>query len=261
MNLAPLLDQALLTVLVFLRIASALSVMPIFGYRGLPLTIKAGLSVFLAFLLQSSVHLPAEYITVQKGFMDFVALAVPEVMVGLAVGTIACFIFYGAELSGQFLGLQMGFSIVTVLDPMTEEQVSIIAQVQYIFAILIFLTFNGHLYLLEGLQQTFQAAPLGEVHFSGGLLVIFVKLSGELFVAAIKIAAPVTAALFLTEVALGIIARTVPQMNVFLVSLPLKIGIGLMGLALSLPMFAYMLEILWKNFQVDWRQFISLLGK
>lgn len=261
MNLGPLLDQALLAVLVFLRIASALAVMPIYGHQGIPLTIKAGLAAFISLLLVPSVHLPAQYITAQKGFPDFLALAVPEVLVGLLVGMIAGFIFYGAELSGQFLSIQMGFNIVTVLDPMTEEQTSIIAQVQYLFALVIFLTFNGHIFLLEGLQQTFQAVPLGGVHFSAGLLAIFLKLTGELFVAAIKIAAPVTAALFLTEVALGIVARTVPQMNIFLVSLPLKIGIGLLGLALSLPMFAYVLEVLWKNFQVDWRHFITLLGQ
>ena len=261
MNLGPLLDQALLTVLVFLRIASALAVMPIYGYRGVPLTVKAGLAVFMAFLLQPAVHLPAQYVTTQKGFFDFLALAVPEVIVGLIVGMIAGFIFYGAEMAGEFISLQMGFSIVTILDPMSEQQVSIIAQVQYLFALLIFLTFNGHIYLLEGLQQTFQAIPLGGVHFSSDLFRLFLKLSSEMFVAAIKIAAPVTAALFLSEVALGIIARTVPQMNVFLVSLPLKIGIGLLGLALSLPMFAYILDILWKRFQVDWRQFIALLGQ
>jgi flagellar biosynthetic protein FliR len=261
MNLGPLLDQALLAVLVLLRLASALSVMPIYGYRGLPLTVKLGLSVFMAFLLLPAVHLPPNYLTAQKGFLDFLALAIPEIVVGLLVGMVAGFIFYGAELAGEFLGLQMGFSIVTVLDPMTEGQVSIIGQMQYLFATLIFLSFNGHIYLLEGLQLTFQAVPLGGVHFSSGLLTIFLKLSGELFVAALKIAAPVTAALFLSEVALGIIARTVPQMNIFLVSLPLKIGVGLLGLALSLPMFAYVLQILWQRFQVDWRHFITLLGQ
>jgi flagellar biosynthetic protein FliR len=248
-------------VLVFLRFATALSVMPVFGYRGLPLPLKAGLAVFLAFLVQPIVHLPPQYAALQKGFFDFVALAVPEIIVGLLIGMITGFIFYGAELAGQFIGLQMGFSIVTVLDPMTEQQVSIISQFHYLFATLIFLTFNGHLFLLDGLQQTFRTIPLGEVHFSQGLFPLFLKMSGELFVAAFKIAAPVTAALILSEAALGIIARTVPQMNIFLVSLPLKIGIGLLGLALTLPMFAYMLELLWKRFQVDWRQFISLLGR
>jgi flagellar biosynthetic protein FliR len=268
MNIAPLLDQALLAALIFLRLATALSVMPIYGFRGVPLTIKAGLAGFMSFLLLPAVHLPAAYLGATPGatpsslgFLDFVALAAPEVLVGLIVGFIAGFIFYGVEMAGEFISLQMGFSIVTVMDPMTEQQTSIIAQVQYLFATVIFLTFNGHIYLLEGLQQTFAAVPLGGLHFSAGLMTIFLKLSTGLFVAAIKIAAPVMAALFLAEVALGIIARTVPQMNIFLVSLPLKIGLGLLGLALSLPMFAYVLDLLWKNFQVDWRQFITLLGR
>ncbi len=260
MNLEFLFDQGLVLALIFLRIATALALMPLFGYRGLPLPIKVGLAAFLSLLLLPLVQLPADWNLRQTGLLSFIGLAIPEIITGLLIGMVSNFIFYGVELAGQFLGIQMGFSIAQVMDPSMEEQVSIISQLQYLFATLIFLTFNGHHFLLEGLQQTFQAIPLGGVHLPSGIFALFVKLSGEIFVAAIKIAAPVMAALLISEVALGIIARTVPQMNIFLVGFPLKIGIGLIGLALTLPMFAYILEVLWKNFQGDWRQFIGLLG-
>lgn len=258
--MSPLLDQALLWALVFLRIASALAVMPIFGYRALPLAIKVGLAAFVSFLLLPGVQAPAGWLGLDSGLITLIALALPEIVAGLLVGMVTHFIFYGVELSGQYVGVQMGFGIVNVIDPQSEQQISIIAQVQYLFAMLIFLTFNGHHFLLSGLEQTFQAVPIGGAQLPSGLAVLFVKLMGDLFVAGVKIAAPIMAALFLMEVALGIVARTVPQMNVFIVGFPLKIGVGLLALALSWPMFVYILELLWKNFQGDWWRFIGLLG-
>lgn len=260
MNLSPVLDQALLGALIFLRIASALAVMPVFGYRGVPAVVKAGMSVFIAFLLMPGIQLPTGWEGVNMGFIPFMALALPEIVAGVLVGMVTHFIFYGVELSGQYLGIQMGFGIVNVIDPNTEQQVSIVAQLQYLFAILIFLTFNGHHFLLSGLRETFVVVPVGGIHPQGGLITMFVKMMGDLFVAGIKIAAPVMAAILLSEVALGIVARTVPQMNVFIVGFPLKIGLGLLALALSWPMFVYILELLWKNFQGDWWRYIGLLG-
>ncbi len=261
MNLEPLLEQFLLLALVFTRIVTALAVMPFFGYRGVPLTVKVGLSAFLAYLLLPGIPYPAVLNHQPVGVFAFAAIASPEIAAGLLIGLVTGFIFYGVELAGQYLGLQMGFGIVSVIDPQTEEQVSIIAQLQYLFAILIFLTFNGHHFLINGLAQTFHSIPLGGAHFPSGLAELTIRLSGDLFAAAVKIAAPVMAALFLSEVALGIVARTVPQMNIFIVGFPLKIGVGLIGLALAFPMLSYVLQKIWQTFEIQWAQFIALLGR
>lgn len=254
------LELVLRGTLVFLRVASALAVMPVFGYRGLALPVKAGLSAFIAMLLLPTISMAGGTDLKVMGLLSFMGLAMPEIMAGLILGLTTNFIFYGVEMAGQLVGIQMGFGIVAVLDPMTETQVSIIAQLQYLFAILIFLSLNGHHFLLEGLARSYLAAPLGGVTLPSGLLGIVVELSGNIFVAAFKIAAPAMAALFLTEVALGIIARTVPQMNIFIVSFPLTIGVGLLALALSWPLLSYILQLLWKSFQGDWGKIIALLG-
>jgi len=260
MDLAPLLDQALLWALVFIRIIMALAVMPVFGYKGVNVTIKVGLAAVISFLILPGVKNPAVLHGANSGLILFIALALPEIVTGILVGMVTHFIFYGVQLSGQYLGIQIGFGIVSVVDPQTESQVSIIAQLQYLFAMLIFLSFNGHHFLLSGLQRTFHTVPIGGLQLPSELVVVFVKLMGDLFVAGVKIAAPVMAALFLSEVALGIVARTVPQMNVFIVGFPLKIGVGLLALALSWPLFVYVLELLWGNFQNDWIRFIGLIG-
>lgn len=261
MNLEPLLEQLLLLALVFLRIATALVVMPFFGYRGLPQTVKVGLSAFLAYLLLPGVAAPTALNQQPVGVFAFASVALPEIASGLLIGLVTGFIFYGVELAGQFLGLQMGFGIVSVIDPQTEEQVSIIAQLQYLFAILIFITFNGHHFLISGLAQTFHSIPLGGAHFPAGIAELMIRLSGDIFTAAVKIAAPVMAALFLSEVALSIVARTVPQMNIFIIGFPLKIGVGLLGLALTFPMLSYVLQKIWQTFETQWAQFIALLGR
>lgn len=260
MNLGFGLEQVLLWVLVLLRISTAIAVMPLFGYRGVILPVKVGIAAFISLLIVPMVSVPSSWQLAQQGFIGLIGLVVPEIVVGLIIGLVTHFIFYGVELSGQFLGIQMGFGIVNVIDPQTEEQISIIAQLQYLFAVLIFLTFSGHHFLLSGLKYSYEVVPIGGVHFRSELLVLFIKMMGDLFVAGLKIAAPVMAALLLSEVALGIVARTVPQMNVFIVGFPLKIGLGLLALALSWPMFVYILELMWRNFQGEWWRFIGLTG-
>lgn len=255
-----MLNQGLLWGLIFVRIVSAMAVMPFYGYQGVPNTVKLGLAGVLAFVLLPGISAPSGLAADHLGLFTLVALALPEVIAGILVGMVAHFLFYGVQMAGQFVGMQMGFGIISVMDPMTENQVSIIAQLQYLFATLIFLTFNGHHFLISGIAQTFQAIPIGGLHLPSALVPIFLKMSGDLFVAGIKIAAPVMAALFLTEVALGITARIVPQMNIFFVGLPLKIGLGLLAMALSWPMLVHVFEFMWMNFQDDWFRFIALLG-
>ncbi len=260
MDLNPLLDRALLWILVFIRITAALSVMPVFGYKGVPNSVKVGLAAILSFILLPTAQLPATWQGIGSGLIGYCALAIPEIAVGVLVGMVTHFIFYGIQLSGQYLGIQIGFAMANVLDPNTEEQVSIIAQMQFVFAMLIFLTFNGHHFLLSGIQKTFQTVPIGGMQLPSEVSTLFIKLMGDMFVTGIKIAGPVMAALFLAEVVLGIVARTVPQMNVWLVGFPLKIGLGLLALALSWPMFVYIMKLLWKNLQGDWIRLIHLVG-
>jgi len=260
MNVDPLLDQALIWVLIFIRIISALAVMPVFSFGAIPIPVRIGFAATIAFITFPIVQPPVGWIGAQSGVWALVALILPEIIVGILLGMSAHFIFYGVQLCGQFLGMQIGFAIANIVDPATEQQVSIIAQLQFTFAMLIFLIFNGHHFLLSGILQTFKTVPLGGLTFDAGMVTIFVKLCGNIYVSAVKIAAPIMAALFLSEVALGIVARTVPQMNVFLVGMPLKIGLGLFTMALSWPLFVYVFKLLWQNFENDWVSFIALFS-
>jgi len=251
-------NQIVLFLLVFARVSAALAVFPIFGSNSIPLYTKIGAGLFLSFLIMPVVasttlpqHLATAVIIFNVG---------KEVIVGLLMGFIATLLFAGVEIAGTFAGMQMGFGIVNVIDPQTQRQVSIIGQFQILMVSMIFLIIDGHHFLLSGLYQSFEAIPPVAARFRSVIFDINMKMAANIFVAAVKIGAPVIVALLLTSFVLGLVARAVPQMNVFIVGLPLKIGLGLMALAFSLPFVARLFEEMFIQFRVDFSTLIRAMS-
>lgn len=178
-------------------------------------------------------------------------------MTGVIIGYSARFVFAGIDLAGQLIGIQMGFGIVNIIDPKQETQLSIIAQFQGLLAILIFLSLNGHHWLLLALAKSFETIPLSGFAYSQPALAILFKMSGDIFVVAFKISAPVMVALFLTNVTLGVLAKAIPQIHVFMMSFPLTIAVGLLSLAASLQMLGYLLPQIFIKMQND---IVTLIG-
>lgn len=174
--------------------------------------------------------------------IPFAVGIVSEIMLGVIIGISVNLIFSGVQLAGQLIGYQMGFAIANVMDPQTGSQASIIAIILNITALLLFLVLNAHHWFLSSLTESFQLVPLFNFKVTGSLMEHIMMLAKNMFVISIKVAAPVMAALLLASVCLGLIARTVPKMNVFLVGMPLKIGMGLIFLAFSLPHLAAFLQ-------------------
>ena len=162
-----------------------------------------------------------------------------ELLVGLTLGFIIRLVFDGIQLGGQFIGYQMGFAIVNVIDPYSSTQVSIISRFKGLLALLIFLTINAHYFFITSLVKSFTLVPLSGWIFNGKLAAQLVRLTGGMFVIAIKIAAPVLVTLIFTHIGLGLVARTMPQINVFIVGFPLEIGMGFLMLGMAMPFFAW----------------------
>jgi flagellar biosynthetic protein FliR len=156
-------------------------------------------------------------------------------------------IFVGLQIAGQLSGYQMGMALAEVIDPADGEQIPLLAQFFQIFAFLIFLTVNAHHWFLRALADSFHLVPPLGFKLSGSLIEQLMRVAGNMFVIAIKVGAPVIAALLLTTIALGLIARTVPQMNVFFVAMPLKIMIGLMFVGFSLPYLSSFLNAVFRK--------------
>lgn len=224
--------------LMFVRISTIMFLLPMIGDQGLPSIVKVGVSLGVTLLLYPVV--PLTTVTISSSIWGFFQAAMLEVLVGMALGFATQLIFYGIQMSGQVIGIQMGFGIVNVLDPMTNVQVSIVSRVQYLFGFYLFLIIGGHHMFLMAVGESFRLVPIGTFAFTGGMISEFVALTAKVFNIAIRIGAPAMVALLMTDVALGFIARVAPQMNVFLVGFPLKIATGLIMVSLALPMFAAM---------------------
>ncbi len=241
--------------LIFVRVAGMMAVLPIFGDQSVPLVLRMGLSFFLAVILYPVVP---KAVPVPAGVADFIFGLSQTLFVGLFIGFFGLIFFGGIQLAGEIAGFQMGFAIVSVLDPMSRIQMSIIAQFQYFMAILIFLTLEGHHLMIRGIAESFNFIPLLGASWNGDLGRILINMTGEMFVLAVKISAPIFLTLLLTNVGLGIVARTLPQMNVFIVGFPLQIGLGLATLAISMPMFIYVFEKYFNHFGAEWLRLIRL---
>jgi flagellar biosynthetic protein FliR len=147
--------------------------------------------------------------------------------------------FAVVQLAGQSIGIQMGFAAASQFDPASQSNSVVVAQFQFIVATLLFFALDGHHRAIEALAVSFSRVPLLHAQLSGGVMSLIVAVTAGVFVAAISIAAPVIAAMLLTNLGLGILARTLPQMNVFMVAFPLQITVGLLGLGITLPLLAW----------------------
>ncbi len=227
--------------LIFLRIGAILFTLPLFDSRQIPLVFKAGLVLSVSYLLLPQVDSAAAQLA---GPLSFAVGVAGEILFGAAIGLSVRLVFAGVQLAGQLAGFQMGFSIVNVVDPVSDSQVSIVGQVKNLVAMLVFLAIDAHLWLFRAVVESFHLVPPLQFSFGEGMLEGLMQLSGNMFVIALKMGAPVMTALLLTSVALGIVARTVPQMQIFMVAMPLKIIVGMIFIGLALPyMVLYMQQL------------------
>ncbi len=218
--------------LVLARLAGLLGTAPVLGDARVPIRVRAGFAVIFAAALAPAVATPEALPTTLWGLAG--ALAV-ETGLGAMLGFVAQLVFAGVELGGQLAGIQMGFGLDTIVDPQTRGRITVVAQWQQLLAMLVFLALDVHHLLIRALLASFQTAPPGGLVLSGVGLGAAIGLSGELFAIGVRIAAPVMIALLLTNGALGVLARTIPQLNVFVVGFPVNVGVGLVVMGASLP--------------------------
>jgi flagellar biosynthesis protein FliR len=238
------LEQIEIFFLVFLRISTVVVMLPILGNQSTPARIKGGLAVLITMLVIPFVAKPAE---MPADLFSLLLVMAGEVLIGIILGFASTIIFQGIQMAGDLVGFQMGFSIVNILDPVTSEQASIINEFQYMLAGLLFLSVNGHHVLILAVSESYTALPLLGFHLTGGLVQSLVEMSCDLFVIAVKISSPIVIALVFANIGLGLIARTVPQINILVVGFPLQIAIGLIGLGLTVPLFLYLAGGLFSN--------------
>lgn len=224
--------------LVFARIIGFFAVVPIIGGSTTPNIVKIGFSLAISSIVYTYgfIEHSIEYSSV---FAYFLIIA-KEIIVGIILALVVYFIFSATYLGGQFTDQQMGYSMANIYDPISSTQVPITGNMYYFSLCAIFIANNGHHSLISSLVNSYKALPIGSAIFINNqyLFYNFVYILSELFKLGISIALPIIGVILVTDIALGIMVRAVPKMNVFVIGMPLKTLIGLITLFIILPVFS-----------------------
>ncbi len=216
--------------LTFMRISIVVFMLPIFDVDGLPALWKASMCLILTFAIFPTNYLPGDAMPAHP--FGILLFALGEVMIGFVLGFSTRLFFIGIQMGGEILAFQMGFTMISLSDPATGATTGVVAYFLNMCAMLIFLTFDGHLYLFKAFTLTFETLPAGYFAISENLFYQLVNLFSTAFVFGIKVAAPVMAALFLIEMVLALMTRTAPQMQIMQLGFTIKIAVGFYFLAL-----------------------------
>ena len=220
-------------ILVLARVGCILFFLPIWDSRLIPVQIRVFSILVISLALTPVVAgtLPP----FPETWLAGVGLVLRELLLGLSLGMVVRFIFSGVQMAGDFMGIQMGFGMVNLIDPNSGVHTTVMGDIMLLVATLLFLAADGHHLVLAVLAQSFGEVPVGGAGLMpGGLFNILVPLGHFMYQMMVKLVAPVILILFLTQIAMGLVARTVPQVQVMILAFPLTIALGLVFLSLSL---------------------------
>lgn len=232
--------------LVLSRVTAFFVTVPIFSMRGVPAQFKVGIAFFVSLFTVLSMN-------VESVPMDgiYIMTVIREVLIGILLGFVAYLFFTVTQIAGSFVDMQMGFGIANVVDPMTGAQSPILGNLKFFLAVLTFLAIDGHHYLLMGIMNSYDWVPLDNEFFTriyeGSVSTFLLRTLSTMFVLAFQLSAPLITALFLVDVALGMLARTAPQFNVFVIGLPLKILVGYIVYLVMVPGFLFLFQQLFSH--------------
>ena len=220
-------------IMVLTRISAFFLILPVFGWRSIPVRVKAGLvvliSVFFSMITPLAIE-PNEISTIKAIF-----LITNEVTYGFALGLVIMVIFSAVKLGGRIIERQMGLAMAEILDPLTGEKGQPVGALLEMIFILLFFSANGHHLFLFVISRSFEAFPLGSIPSIPVLSSGIIKAGSAMLIAGLKLVAPLMAAFLVLMIILAVFARIVPEMNILFISLPIRVGVGLLMMVVFLP--------------------------
>ncbi|RPH51303.1 MAG: flagellar biosynthetic protein FliR [Desulfobacteraceae bacterium] len=233
-------DEIKVFLFILIRVGIILFLLPFFNSRVIPVLTKAALSLILTVLLfpVSGPHI-GNFPGTLWGMSGLIA---GEFIIGMILGLLVQMFFEGVRMMGQLAGIETGFSIANVLDPQSGAQSSILSNMAYLISLVLFLILNGHHIILNAIRESFTIIQPGSVNIGKQVFNGLLQSSGDMFVIAIQISAPVVAAVLFVQVAFGLITRLIPQMNVMVVAFPVQIVTGLLFFGISLGVMSHFME-------------------
>jgi flagellar biosynthesis protein FliR len=223
MHLPPLLELIVFRIIaIALRVGGLMSFAPFIGDSSIPMRIKAVFTVAITALVYPFCPVP----TVALTLTGFTRVALSEVVLGIGVGLCLQFIFEGAVMAGQIGGFQFSFSLVNIIDPQTNVDTPVLSVFHQLFALLLFLQFNVHHWILRGIVKSFEYIPVGAVVLGTSAVRELFRDAGGLWLVGVQIATPILLSTILIDVAVGFLSKASPQMPAILLSIPVKSLLG-----------------------------------
>jgi flagellar biosynthesis protein FliR len=238
--------------MVLTRVAGIMTFAPIFNSRSIPMQSKAVLCLVVSFAMFPVV--PASQIPAEINAGTFLTMTLVQIFYGFVIGLAASFLFAGMQLAGQLISFGMGFSIINLIDPQSDVEVSVFSLFQNYIGLLFFFMINGHHWFFMAISESFNYLPVAGLAIKGPLVDEIIHLSANILVAGIQIAGPILAVTLILDMVLGIIGRAAPQIQILIVGMPLKILVGFGCLSVS---FYYLPHLLGKSFE---KLFLDLIA-
>lgn len=252
-----ILNKYEIFLMILVRMTGLFLVTPIFSRNNIPNIMKIGFSFLCSIILVNVLDIEV----LELAPYELIILSLKELLVGLMLGFISYLFFSSLYLAGQVIDMQIGFGMVNIFDPQNNIQVPVMGTYYYLISMLLFLIFDGHHILLDALVQSYEYIPVGQFKFINDIISQLIRILSKSFMLGFKISAPILASIFLADVLLGILAKTMPQMNVFIVGMPLKILVGLATIIITLPLFIATLQHIFTNMYEEIFNFLKVIQK
>jgi len=235
--------------LVLIRTASVLFFSPIYNQASLPVIVKIGLALVISFAIFPTIS--SSQLALPDDMISFILIVFKELAIGFLIGYVATLAFAAFVMGGGLISNEMGLTMAELVDPLSGDRVSPISQLLQTVALILFFAINGHHWLINALILSYKTVPVTGVIDLGFSMSKIMDLFNGLFIAAIKIAAPIMIVLGLTVVVSGFLARSTPEINIFLIIFPMKILVGFLLLFIMFPFITraieYLLDLLRKD--------------
>ncbi len=221
----------------FLRALALFQAMPVLGARTVPMRVRIGLAAFLAIAAQGSLPaLSPEVAAIPLDAPQAVLLVAQQVVIGLSLGFAVRVVFAAVEFAGEIIGLQMGLNFAGFFDPLSANTATATSRLFGTMVSWLFIVMNGHLLVIAALAQSFTAFPVGPEPFAFLHQMQPQRWGAEIFSTGLWIALPLVTMLLFINLVLGTISRVAPQINIFAIGFPVTLGVGLLGLVMTLPL-------------------------
>ena len=252
-------DQLIEFILIFFRIIAMIVIIPFIGSTVVPRWAKTGLAFFIAVIVYPLVA--KTQVLTGVGMPLLILSILSQVLIGIIFGFLVLIVFTGVEIAGQLISMQIGFGMITLLNPMlSNQQVSLVSNLQNYIALIIFIETSAFYFVIEGIYRSFQTIPLTFVHFSPYVFQYLVARGVDLFTIGLDLSIPIILVTILLNIIIALMGRLAPQFNIFAVGFPITIAVGLLMLYVSAPYFIDYVTRSFSGLDVEFNRLINALS-